>query len=107
MVDLLSRGLDGAGDLRTIDAASILTTVTREASEVIDVEEGRRVARRLGAGRYVLGSINAAGPRVRIQAALYDEAGATGSAPTRASVEGDTARLFELVDQLSAPLLVL
>jgi tRNA A-37 threonylcarbamoyl transferase component Bud32/TolB-like protein len=106
LVDLLSRGLDGAGDLRTIDAASVLTTITREGSEVIDVEEGRRVARRLGAGRYVLGSINASGPRVRIQAALYDEAGANGTAPIRASIEGDTARLFELVDQLSAQLLV-
>jgi TolB-like protein len=104
MVDLLSRDLDGAADLRTIDAASILTTVAREGSGVIDVDRGRRVARRLGAGRYVLGSINAAGSRLRIQAALYDESAAM--APTRASVEGDTAQLFELVDQLSAQLLV-
>jgi serine/threonine-protein kinase len=106
MVDLLSRGLDGAADLRTVDAASILTTVAREGAGVIDIERGRRIARRLGAGRYVLGSINAAGPRVRIQAALYDDAGANEEARTQASVEGDTARLFELVDQLSAQLLV-
>jgi TolB-like protein len=106
MVDLLSRDLDGAGDLRTIDAASVLTTVTRDGEGVVDVERGRRVARRLGAGRYILGSINAAGPRVRIQAAMYDEADATAAAPTRASVEGDTAQLFELVDKLSAQLLV-
>lgn len=107
MVDLLSRDLDGAGDLRTIDAASILTTVTRDGGGgVIDVERGRRVAARVGAGRFILGSINAAGARVRIQAALYDEAAATAAPLTRASVEGDTAQLFELVDQLSAQLLV-
>lgn len=106
MVDLLSRDLDGAGDLRTIDAASILTTVTREGGGVIDLERGRRIAAHLGAGRFILGSINAAGPRMRIQAALYDEAAATTAPRTRASVEGDTAQLFELVDRLSAQLLV-
>lgn len=104
MVDLLSRGLDGAGDMRTIDAASILTTVAREGEGALDVERARRVAARVGAGRYILGSVNAAGSRVRIQAAVYNPAHA--ETPTPASVEGDTTQLFELVDQLSAQLLV-
>ena len=105
MVDLLSRGLDGAGDLRTIDAGTILTAAPNTGDGTLDVERGRTVARRVGAGLYVLGSVHAAGGRVRIQAALYDGAGAA-EAQTHASVEGDSTQLFELVDRLSAQLLV-
>ena len=106
MVDLLSRDLDGAGDLRTIDAGTILTAAASSVDGgTLDVERGRTVARRVGAGLYVLGSVNAIGGRVRIQAALYDGAG-TGEAQTHASVEGDSTQLFELVDRLSAQLLV-
>jgi tetratricopeptide (TPR) repeat protein len=108
MVDLLSRDLDGAGDLRTIDAGTILTASARNSrdGEALDVERGRTVARTVGAGLYVLGSIHAVGGRVRIQAALYDGADARGGAQTQATVEGDSTRLFELVDRLSAQLLV-
>lgn len=107
MVDLLSRGLDGAGDLRTVDPGTILTAIVRSGADgVVDVERGRSVARSVGAGLYVLGSINAIGGRVRIQAALYDEAQAGAGAQTQASVEGDSAQIFELVDRLSAQLLV-
>ncbi len=107
MVDLLSRDLDGAGDLRTIDAGTIFTAVARNTRDgSLDVERGRTVARRVGAGLYVLGSIHAVGGRVRIQAALYDVADARAEAQTHVTVEGDSARLFELVDRLSAQLLV-
>jgi TolB-like protein len=107
MVDLLSRDLDGAGDLRTIDAGTILTAAARTNGDgVLDVERGRTVARRVGAGLYVLGSVHAVGGRVRIQAALYDGADASAGAQTQAAVEGDSAGLFELVDRLSAQLMV-
>jgi serine/threonine-protein kinase len=107
MVDLLSRDLDGAGDLRTIDAGTILTAAASSVDDgTLDVERGRTVARRVGAGLYVLGSVNAVGGRVRIQAALYDGAGTDGEAQTHASVEGDSTQLFDLVDRLSAQLLV-
>ena len=107
MVDLLSRNLDGAGDLRTIDPGTILTAVARNSgTEVLDVERGRAIARRVGAGLYVLGSIHAVGGRMRIQAVLYDEAVARAGSPTQASVEGDSADLFAVVDRLSAQLLV-
>ncbi|MFN2398811.1 MAG: protein kinase, partial [Gemmatimonadaceae bacterium] len=107
MVDLLSRGLDGAGDLRTVDPATILTAVTRNAGEgILDVERARSIAQRVGAGLYVLGSINAIGGRVHIQAALYDESNTNAGAHTQASVDGDSAQIFELVDRLSAQLLV-
>jgi TolB-like protein len=107
MVDLLSRDLDGAGDLRTVDAGTILTAAAQNDRDgVLDVERGRTVARRVGAGLYVLGSVHAVGGRVRIQAALYDGADASPGAETQATVEGDSARLFELVDRLSAQLMV-
>jgi serine/threonine protein kinase/tetratricopeptide (TPR) repeat protein len=107
MVDLLSRDLDGAGELRTIDAGTVLTAAGQNNRDgILDVERGRTIARRVGAGLYVLGSIHAVGGRVRIQAALYDGAGTRAGAETQATVEGDSARLFELVDRLSAQLLV-
>ncbi len=107
MVDLLSRDLDGAGDLRTVDAGTILTAAAQNNHDgVLDVERGRTVARRVGAGLYVLGSAHAVGGRVRIQAALYDGVDASAGAKTQATVEGDSARLFELVDRLSAQLMV-
>jgi tetratricopeptide (TPR) repeat protein len=46
------------------------------------------------------------GGRMRIQAVLYDEAVAQAGSPTQASVEGDSAELFAVVDRLSAQLLV-
>jgi serine/threonine-protein kinase len=107
MVDLLSRDLDGAGDLRTVDAGTILTAVAKSTRDgVLDVERGRTVAQRVGAGLYVLGSVHAVGQRVRIQAALYDGADASAGAKSQATVEGDSTRLFELVDRLSAQLMV-
>jgi len=106
MVDLLSRDLDGAGDLRTIDPGTILTAARHNGNGVLDVEGGRTVAQRVGAGLYVLGSVLAVGERVRIQAALYNGADARTGAQTQVTVEGDSAQLFELVDRLSAQLLV-
>jgi TolB-like protein len=106
MVDLLSRDLDGAGDLRTIDAGTILTAARDNGDRVLDVERGRAVAQRVGAGLYVLGSVHAIGGRMRIQAALYDGVDGSAGTQTQVTVEGDSAQLFELVDHLSRQLLV-
>jgi serine/threonine-protein kinase len=106
-VDLLSRNLDGVADLRSVDPATVLTTVAKSGgSAVLDAERGRAVARRLGAGLYVLGSVLAAGGRLRIQAMVYEQEPAPSAAVPQASVEGDTSELFELVDHLSRDLLV-
>jgi TolB-like protein len=105
MVYLLSRNLNGAGDLRTIDPGTVLTAVSQPGTRAPDADRTRAVARRLGAGLYVLGSIHAIGGRLRIQAELY---GADTAAATlaQAVAEGDTTQLFQLVDGLSADLLV-
>ena len=114
MVDLLSRNLDGAGDLRSIDPGTVLTaarTITKSGGGLADTQSGRAIARRLGAGLYVLGSVYVVAGRLRIQAAIYggggagDMAGSDSTAVSQASVEGDTTEVLELVDRLSAGLL--
>jgi serine/threonine protein kinase len=105
MVDLLSRNLNGAGDLRTIDPGSVLTATSRAGTGPPNAEAGRALARRLGAGLYVLGSAHAVGGRLRIQAELYSDSDTAAGALARAIAEGDTTQLFQLVDHLSADLL--
>jgi len=104
MVDLLSRNLNGAADLRTIDPGTVLTAASK-AGRRANAEEGRALARRLGAGLYVLGSVHANGSRLRIQAELYGEADTAEGGLARAAAEGDSTQLFQLVDRVSADLL--
>ncbi len=106
MVDLLSRNLDGTGDLRSVNGATVLAAAHADGSGVADLEEGRRLARRLGAGLYVLGSVSAIGNQVRIDASLYDGGPAQPAMLSQASVSGDTTQLFELVDRLAGNLMV-
>jgi len=105
MVDLLSRNLDGAGDIRSVNGATVLAAAHAEGG-VADLEEGRRLARRLGAGLYVLGSVSAIGNQVRIEASLYDGGPAQPTVVSQATASGDTTQLFELVDRLAADLMV-
>ena len=107
MVDLLSRNLSGAEALVTVDPGRVISAV-RGGKEpgVQDVNRGRDIARKLGAGQFILGSVHAAGPRLRIQAQLYQKDSVASRAVAQAAVEGDSTALFELVDQLSAQLLV-
>jgi eukaryotic-like serine/threonine-protein kinase len=106
LVDLLSRNLDGAGDLRSVNGATVLAAAHAEGGGVADVEAGRRLARRVGAGLYVLGSVNAIGNQVRLDASLYDGGPAQPALLSQASVSGDTTQLFELVDRLAGDLMV-
>jgi tetratricopeptide (TPR) repeat protein len=107
MVDLLSRNLNGVGEQATVDPGRVMSTVGGgEKRGVQDAERGYEIARRLGAGRYILGSVHAAGGHLRIQARLYQEGPGDPEPIAHASAEGDSTTLFELVDQLSAQLLV-
>jgi tetratricopeptide (TPR) repeat protein len=107
MVDLLSRNLNGVGDQVTVDAGRVMSTLsTVEKRGVHEAERGREIARRLGAGRYILGSVHAAGGHLRIQAQLYEERTGVPEPIAQASAEGDSSALFDVVDRLSAQLLV-
>jgi eukaryotic-like serine/threonine-protein kinase len=107
MVDLLSRNLNGVGEQVTVDPGRVLSMLSgSEKRGVQDADRGREIAARLGAGRYILGSVHAAGGNLRIQARLYDENSGAPEPIAQASAEGDSTALFDLVDRLSAQLLV-
>jgi serine/threonine-protein kinase len=107
MVDLLSRNLNGVGDQVTVDPGRVMSTLgADEKRGVQDAERGREIARRLGAGRYILGSVHAAGGHLRVQAQLYKEGTGAPEPIAQATAEGDSSALFDLVDRLSAQLLV-
>jgi serine/threonine-protein kinase len=105
MVDLLSRNLDGAGDIRTLDASRVLTALRRAGATGDDAAQVLEVARALGAGQAVTGHVSAAGPTLRIQAELVSTGSDSATPLSRAAVEGDSAELFALVDRLAAELL--
>src|SRR5439155_6664478 len=97
MVELLSLTL-GSGSIRHTDPNALLALLKREGWQP-DPERAREVARRFGAKKFVLGSVLENGPRVLIQASLYD---ADAAGPIReVKAEGELARLTELVDQLT------
>ena len=107
MVDLLSRNLNGVGQQVTVDPGRVMSALSGDEKRgVQDAERGREIARRLGAGRYILGSVHAAGGHLRIQAQLYQENAGVAEPIAQASAEGDSTALFALVDELSAQLLV-
>jgi TolB-like protein len=107
MVDLLSRNLNGVGEQVTVDPGRVMSALgDSEKRGVQDAEQGHEIARRLGAERYILGSVHAAGGHLRIQAQLYEGGAGPPEAIAQALAEGDTTALFSLVDRLSAQLLV-
>lgn len=103
IVDLLGRNLDGSPGIRTVEAATVLRVV--EAPEAaLDPEEALRLARDLGAGGFVIGTIHETAGRLRIHASLY-EGERPGEPASQATAEGSPEELFELVDRVSAELL--
>ncbi|HJU86426.1 MAG TPA: adenylate/guanylate cyclase domain-containing protein [Gemmatimonadota bacterium] len=103
MVNLLGRKLDGAGDLRAVDAGALLGRVERSELGDIEPAEAAEVARGFGAGLFVLGEIVEAGDRLRIDAALYDTERTEVLA--EASGEGTAEEVFEIVDDVAAGIL--
>jgi tetratricopeptide (TPR) repeat protein len=103
MVDLLSTTLDGAGDLHSVDPRAVLAAVTPAAPGMIDVDGARRIARQLGAGLFVLGTVVDVGGKLRLGATLYD--GMSSRALARATADGDTSDVFGLVDRVGAQLM--
>ena len=102
MVDLLSASLDGAGQLRSVHPSAYLARMSGETGP-LDARRAGSWSRRVGAELFVLGDIVTSRDRVRISAAMYDRAGNQPLA--HSSVEGDTAKLFQLVDRLAADLI--
>ncbi len=108
MVDLMQAKLTGEGGPRAADARSVLAAV-RDAggSESRDLTEDAAagVARKLGAGRVLQGSIVGSTDHLVMNAALVSVPGGRTLAQT--SVAGPKDSLFVLIDRLTAQLLAL
>jgi TolB-like protein len=99
IVELLSRALDGAGELRTVDPHAVLSTVTADQSAEIGPTQAAEAAQRFGAGRYVLGSVVLAGGSLEITASVYEVA---GGEPLVARAEAaDDQQILEVIDDLA------
>ena len=99
MMDLLSTTLTSES-VRAVDPNALLTLLKRDGWSA-DPEQGRKIASRLGAKRFVLGTVVEVGSRIRIHALLYD-AERNNTAIRDAKAEGDTDKILDLVDSVSA-----
>lgn len=70
LVVTLSTTLDGVGELRTVDAATLLLN-TRNAPSPLPLAQAREIAGRLGAGSVLTGTLIGEGGQVRASVALY------------------------------------
>lgn len=101
MVNLLGTKLDGAGDLRSVDARALLSYVGQAGHGTLDPANGEAIARRFGAGLFVLGDIIEASGHLQLTATLYETDG------PRTIVEGASEGhdAFALVDDVATQLL--
>jgi tetratricopeptide (TPR) repeat protein len=100
MVDLLSVGLDGAADLRTIDSRTVLARWRELAgSGGADLATSLRVAQATGAHYAILGSIVPIDDDLRLVAEVYDVEGSRRLG--QAQVEGSREEILQLIDQLA------
>jgi DNA-binding SARP family transcriptional activator/TolB-like protein len=101
MVDLLSAKLEGATGVRPVDSRALLTFAGSKG--VDDPQRGDLVARRFGAGLFVLGSVTEAGGRLEVSTTVY-EAGARRRS-SFAATAGSEAEVFDLADRLAGQIL--
>jgi DNA-binding SARP family transcriptional activator/TolB-like protein len=105
MVDLMSAKLDGAEGFHAIDPRSVLSAVAgQDATVGLNAEANARIARRLGAGWYISGDVIEVAGRLQLDGTLVDVNEGSETVAT-ATVSGDTAALFELVDDLAGRML--
>jgi TolB-like protein len=98
LVITVSATLDGVGELRTVDALTMLAQANTSALP-LPLADARALAHRLGAGRVLHGGLAHAGERVRLDAALYDVAASRPLA--RVSVIGEAHDVGALTDSLT------
>ncbi len=107
LVDLLAVKLTGEGGQRAADPRAVLSAWERagaSSGDPVAPDGASRIARWLGAGRYIDGSVVGDASRLVVTASLIS---VSGSEPgPRAVVEGPLDSLPVLVDRLAAQLLV-
>lgn len=101
MVDLMSIGLDGAGEIRPIEPAMLLGYLATDTSDADEVTRARSAARRFGADRFVLGTIVDAGGRLEARVGVYTTAD-IGSTPFSVAVaSANESNVVALADELT------
>jgi DNA-binding SARP family transcriptional activator/TolB-like protein len=103
IVTMLSAGLDGAGELHSVDPGAVLASIAR--GELLTPGAAREMAVRFGAGVYVLGEIVGVEDRLRVAARLYELRPAGSALLTQVEIKVDSADVFGLIDALTAQLL--
>ncbi len=108
MVDLLAIKLTGAGELRAAEPRSVLGAWARVAGSGVretSPEAALGIARRLGAGLVIDGSVAGTAAHLALTASLLTAP--DGRSVARTSVEGPADSLSMLVDRLAAQLLTM
>ena len=107
MVDLFAAKLNGEGGPQSVDPRSTIRLWRAAAEGRADLPEAEvlRLARRLGAGRLLTGSVIGTSERLVLSAAVLDVA--TGRTQLQATVDGRYDSLPYLVDRLTGQLLAL
>ena len=103
MVTLLSAKIDGVGELRSVDANTLIGYLKRNPDQVLDPQQGQAVAAHFGAGSYILGRIIKVGGPIEITASLYDHDG-TPQTSASVSITADSL-LLGAVDNLARQLI--
>jgi len=103
IVTLLSSALDGVGEIRTVDPSAVLAAAGA-GGRGLDERQARQIAERLGATRYIGGTIVEGGGGVTITASAHDVR--SGVISPRITVEGgEPGNVFRLVNELTVRLL--
>ncbi len=107
MVDLFAAKLNGEAGPRSVDPRSTMRLWRAAAEGRADLPEAEvlRLARRLGAGRLLTGSVIGTSERLVLSAAVLDVT--TGRTQLQATVDGRYDSLPYLVDRLTGQLLAL
>jgi tetratricopeptide (TPR) repeat protein len=103
MVNLLAAAFDGAGSMRPVDTRATFAAAGEAGDGLRTIQDGDRLAARLGAGMYVLGDVVEAGGQLQIEAAVYRRG--ASEPQTKAVVNGSADSVFSLVDRIAARLL--
>ena len=101
-LNMLTLSLAQWNDLHVIEyerTLDLLRSVKLEAQARVGLEDARRLAKRAGAGRVVMGQVTSAGDSLIVTASLYDvESGqATDKARAAAAKGSDPRPVFELI----------